>query len=123
MRPRSARKRVVSVADFTVRIEAEGFFLIELAVSPSLVQNLKTNTVGVREVSSKVLDIVIWPFRYTTSLVLSDSEDEDEDEEEEKRNAGPPVDSDELKLAEKRTVAMRLLALVSSKAHCGFVLD
>lgn len=77
-------------------------------------QSLKANTTGVREVSSKVLDIVVWPFKHTNSLVPSDSEDEDEedDDDEEERSTGPPVDSDELPVAEKRAVAMRLLALV-----------
>jgi len=90
--------------------------ITELAVSPSLVQSLKTNTTGVREVSSKVLDIVVWPFRYTDSLVLSDSEDEDDVSdghgEEEERSKGPLVDRDELPIAEKQAVSMRLLALV-----------
>ncbi|ORY77235.1 hypothetical protein BCR35DRAFT_305524 [Leucosporidium creatinivorum] len=90
----------------------------ELAVSPSLMQSLKANSTGVREVSSKLLDIIIWPFKYHTSLVLSDSE-EDEDAEEEDGSKGTPIDSDELSIADKQAVAMRLLALLSQAMATG----
>lgn len=76
-------------------------------------QSLKANTAGVREVSSKVLDIVAWPFRFTNSLVPFDSDEEEEDDEEEVGSKGPSVDNDDLTIAEKQAVAMRLLALVS----------
>lgn len=82
-------------------------------------QNLKSNSSGAREVTPKVLDLLAWPFRYLNDDDVSEEgSDVEEEDAEERKTSVPPVDSDELTIAEKQTVSMRLFALVRSPLAC-----
>ncbi|SDA01404.1 BZ3500_MvSof-1268-A1-R1_Chr10-1g02632 [Microbotryum saponariae] len=87
----------------------------EVGFAPSLMQTFKSNSIGIREVSPRVLDIVFWPFSkvateyYARDLKVHDQDEEDSHDER----------LFEMELAEKRRIASRLLALVSNAAIIG----
>lgn len=56
--------------------------------------------------------MVFWPFQALEEMHNDQDEDMEEDGESKRK---VPVDSDEMPLAEKQSVAMRLLALVSTR--------
>ncbi|GAA5860189.1 hypothetical protein JCM1840_002811 [Sporobolomyces johnsonii] len=75
-----------------------------------------------REVSSKALDIVFWPFSdaaLISSDLSDDEEDEDEDEESERAGAAKEGFEGEMGLVEKREIAVRLLSLIGDSATKG----
>ncbi|KDE05276.1 hypothetical protein MVLG_04308 [Microbotryum lychnidis-dioicae p1A1 Lamole] len=87
----------------------------EVGFTPSLMQTFKSNSIGIREVSPRVLDIVFWPFsKVATEYDVRDSKTHDQDAEDSHDER-----LFEMELSEKRRIASRLLALVSNAAVIG----
>ncbi|KAI5475634.1 hypothetical protein MNV49_001096 [Pseudohyphozyma bogoriensis] len=78
--------------------------------SPSLLRQFKPTALGPREVSSKALDILLWPFTYGIEHSLAEAENMEED-------GDTKVEDDpEMDLGEKQRVAARLMALLAQLA-------
>lgn len=66
-------------------------------IAPSLLRQFKPAISGPREVSSKILEVIFWPFTHEEPL----------------SNSATSEDLDEMSIGEKRIVSGRIVALVS----------
>lgn len=88
----------------------------ESAVSPSFLRQFKTKDFGARDIGQKALDVIFWPFSTFAPRQAGDegdSDDEDADADKELEEVAA-IDDDETSDADKRVIAGRLVALVSS---------
>ncbi|GAA5952541.1 hypothetical protein JCM21900_003411 [Sporobolomyces salmonicolor] len=78
------------------------------------------STSRAREVSSKALDIVFWPFS-NAAANSNDSSDDEEDGDEESEKAGEAKEGfeGEMGLMDQREIAVRLLSLIGDSAAHG----
>lgn len=81
-------------------------------MAPTLIWSLQHhNTSGVRMMSSKPLEIILWPFQYAEALAEEDAENSEPEDED-----VAAARADEASLYEKRMTAVRLLALVRTES-------
>lgn len=81
---------------------------------PTLLQSLLPNTSGVRQITARPIDALMWPFRFGQESDDAQKETKDKDAKDQDLKK---QHTDEPTLFEKRVTAVRLLALVSEQAR------